>query len=339
MVTMAPAGDRRPWSHRWLHGGGGAPGALLRSALLPAEWVYRLAAGARGVAYDHGMLAVVSAGVPVVSVGNLAVGGSGKTPFTRWLVDRLLARARRPAVLHGGYAEDEPALHRGWHPDVPVYAARDRVASARAAVAAGADVLVLDDGFQHRRLRRDLDVVLVSAESRERPPHLLPRGPWREPLTALRRAGLVVVTRRAADAGAAGELAARLSARCAAPIARVWIRPAAWRDPAGAETPAPAGPVLAVAGVADPEAFFANAADAGARVAERLVYPDHHAYDGADAAAIRDRAAGRAVVTTAKDAVKLTTLGAPADLRILVQEVVVEEGEAMLETAIDRVLA
>src|SRR5207253_9868766 len=131
-----------------------------RWALAPAETLYRATIALRNAAYNK-RARVQHADVPVVSVGSLLVGGAGKTPFTRWIIEHYLVRNIKPALLHGGYADDEPQLHRLWHPGLPVIAARDLVRAARAAVAAGAQVLVLDDAFQHRRLARELDIVLV----------------------------------------------------------------------------------------------------------------------------------------------------------------------------------
>ncbi len=328
-----------------LRGGGGAAGGLARALLLPAEGLFRLAVAARGWGYAAGVLPTARAPVPVLSVGNLAVGGAGKTPVVGWIVDELIARGCRPAVLHGGYAPDEPALHRQWHPDVPVVAERDRVAGAERAVAAGADVLVLDDGFQHRRLARDADVVLVAAETWTPRPRLLPRGAWREPLAALDRADLVVVTRRTASAASAARVAAALRTRLGRrPSARardrdvvvVALEPGPWRDRSGDTSPPPSG-ALAVAGVAAPDLFFRNAAAAGAEPGGTLAFPDHHAYTPADAALIRERAGGGPVMTTGKDAVKLAPLAPDLDLRILEQRVVVERAEPGIRDLLDAV--
>src|SRR5687767_4085944 len=118
-------------------------------ALEPLSAVYRAVMSGRRAVYNRGLLRASRIDVPVISVGNLVVGGSGKTPFTRWLIGRLRELGRKPAVLHGGYAADEPALHRRWFPDAIVIEGRDRVAGAREAVARGADAIVLDDAMQH----------------------------------------------------------------------------------------------------------------------------------------------------------------------------------------------
>jgi tetraacyldisaccharide 4'-kinase len=322
---------------------------VLAAALLPAEGIFRVGQAVYHGAYDKGLLRRARPAVPTISVGNLTVGGAGKTPVTRWLVDELLGRGEAPAVLHGGYAADEPALHVLWHPDVPVYAQRDRRLSALQAVAGGASVLVLDDGFQHRRLARDLDVVLIAAETWRAHPRLLPRGPWREPPGALARAHVVAVTRKQASAERAAEVLAALARRSPrAAHVQLALVPVGWRRwpalGAGADedVSADAGAVprgVVVCGISDPEAFLANAAAAGAVLDATLVFPDHQAYGAGTAARIR-RAAGasRAVLTTAKDAVKLAVAAPDLTIWVLEQQLRVEAGASGLATAIDRVL-
>ena len=318
---------------------GGAGGTAARTLLLPASGLFRLASRVHHGLYDAGLRRAERPVLPVISVGNLRVGGAGKTPFTRWLVDRLLELGRRPAVLHGGYGSDEPALHRRWHPGVPVFEGRDRAAGVRAAAAAGCDVAVLDDGFQHRRLARDLDVVLLAAEHGADRVRLLPRGPWREPLGALRRADAAVVTRKTASAETAQALAGRIERETGSRPAVAHIRPAGWHalDAVGQDTP-PTGPVVAVAATAEPESFFATAELLGVDLATRLPFPDHHVYSETDVERIMRAAAGRVVITPEKDAVKLRTLGERADVRVLEQRITIEEGAARLADGIRKVI-
>lgn len=350
---------------RWWRGEAGWPGRALDLALAPAELLFRGGEAAYHAAYSGGLIHAERVAAPVVSVGNLTVGGAGKTPVTRWLVDELLRRGARPAVLHGGYAADEPALHARWHPGVPVVAERDRRAGARRALDAGATVLVLDDGFQHRRLARDLDIVLVAAERWSARPRLLPRGPWREAPAALARADVVVVTRRTAAPEAASAVAAELGRFAPRAVPAVvalraagWLR---WRGGAPAE-PGPgaveldasrrAGPNgaatgtaaavgaprgVAVSGIAEPGAFLTQARASGAVLTGSLEFRDHHEYTAEDAQRIA--AAGAAVLTTAKDAVKLEALLPGVELWVLEQEVAVEAGAADLASALDDLVA
>ena len=316
----------------------GAAGMLLDAGLTPAAALFRAVSKTRNAAFDAGLFKQHRVNVPVISVGNLTVGGTGKTPFAAWLVETLTVRGARPALLHGGYGQDEPALHRIWHPDVPVYAGKDRIASAHAAIAAGATVLVLDDGFQHRRLARDVDIVLIAAESWTAP-KLLPRGPWREHPGSLARAGVIAVTRRSASRELAGQVM-RDAQRFAPEAVRltVAIAPAGWTARDGREA-APPERAIGVTAIAQPQIFAHNAASAGVALADLLVFRDHHDYTTTDVEQMRARAAGLPIVTTAKDWVKLEPLLPDAEVFVLQQRVVVESGEAQLQQIIDRVLA
>lgn len=322
---------------RWWAGDGGRGGRLMDVAAVPAETLFRGVVAARALAYRAGLLPVRRAAIPVISIGNLTVGGTGKTPLVRWTIERLKEAGLHPAVVARGYGRDELLLHRRWNPDVPVIADPDRVRGARAASDDGADAVVLDDGFQHRRLARALDIVLLSAEQGF-PGHLLPRGPYREPGTALSRAGVIVVTHRT-ESGAAVERTEAEARRLApgVPVARVLLAPSGWEDLDGAQAPGPTGAVLAVAAIGEPNGFAALVArETGAEV-ELLSFPDHHEYVPADLERIRATARGRIVAVTEKDAVKLRELPAlSASVRVLTLKADVEAGETPLREAILR---
>jgi tetraacyldisaccharide 4'-kinase len=326
---------------RWWSGDFGAGGAVLSGVLAPAEAAYRTALRMRARAYASGLMRTVRAPVPVISVGNVTVGGTGKTPFTRWLAERLRDRGHAPAVVHGGYAADEPALHQEWAPATPVLVSRDRAAAAAAAAAAGATVVVLDDAFQHLRVHRDLDIVLVSAERWFGRAHMLPRGPWREPRSALARADVTVVVRRTATAADARRVAADVERLTSRPAILLQLRAARWRragdSPASAGTSPPGEPVLAVSAVAEPDLFVANARSAGAVVADTISFPDHHPYSAADMARIRYVAGDRPLVTTEKDWVKMRRLPEAPDAWLLIQDVVVERGLDILDELLEEV--
>jgi len=331
------SGSMETFARRWWRGELGVAGRGLSLLALPAELLWRTGSALHRRAATRRRVAPP---VPAVSVGNLAVGGAGKTPVAAWLAAELRDRGARPALLHGGYAADEPALHRRLNPEVPVYTGRDRLASARQAAAAGADVLVLDDAFQHHALDRDLDLVLVAAEHWTPRPRLLPRGPWREGPAALQRADLVVVTRRTASAREAEQVAREVTrVSGGVDVACLHLRTAGW-ECVGSPASAPAESALAVTAVADPAAFAANARQAGAQLHAVLAFPDHHDYDAADGARICAAAGpGGVIVTTGKDAVKLEALVDPERLWVLRQEVVLEDGAALLTAALDRLLA
>ena len=333
----------RTWVPRWWAGEGGVVGSVLDAALLPAEAVFRGVAAARNAAYDAAVFRAERAAVPVVSVGNLAVGGAGKTPVAAWTAARLRAMGRRPAVALRGYGGDEVLVHRELNPEVPVFAAARRVEAARAAVAGGCDVVVLDDGFQHRALARDLDVVLIAVEGWVSRPRVLPRGPWREGPGALARAGAVVLTRKSAPRERAEAVAREVEAWAEhkplvachlAPGRLVPLHGGAALDPGELDSES----VVAVAALADPAPFIDHLHGWGARV-EAALFADHHAFTADEAKALAARAAGRAVVMTRKDAVKLRAL-LPASTRayLLEQTVRFDWGEEALDAALLRAL-
>ncbi|CAN5247682.1 tetraacyldisaccharide 4'-kinase [soil metagenome] len=335
-----------PGVRRWVNGywQDDVPHPLLDRLLLPAEWTFGAAVAARDRAYRERWLRVERAPLPVVSVGNLAVGGAGKTPFASWLAGRLLALGRKPAVVVSGYADDEPRLHRELQPRIPVFAARLRIEAVRAAAAAGCDVAVLDDAFQHRRLHRNLDLVLIAAESWRPDLRLLPRGPWREPAAAAARADLVGVSYKSAAPDEVLRVKSELENATGRPSFGVAILPGPLLPlhPGAAELPLDAlrrSATLAVAGIADPRPFLAHLRLAGADV-EPVVFPDHHVFSSEEAAELVERARGRRMVMTGKDAVKLRDhVPSAADAWILSQRLEVAWGADALDEGVRRALA
>jgi tetraacyldisaccharide 4'-kinase len=324
-------------------GGGGAAGAVLRVALAPAEAAYRGVIAARNAAYDRGWIAAERVPVPVISVGNVSVGGAGKTPFAAWLARRLAEWGRTPAIALRGYGEDEIVLHRELNPRISVFRGARRVEAARQAVAAGCDAVVLDDAFQHRALHRDLDLVLVPVEGWEPRPRVLPRGPWREGVDALGRADAVVLTRKGGDPARAEAVAAEVARmqpgkpviRCALLPSRLVTLQERIEEPVEFLR---GQPVFAIAALATPEPFLRNLRDAGAEVAAAL-YPDHHPFTAAEAEDLVRQAGARRVVMTAKDAVKLRPLlGDRVDGYVLEQSVTIESGAEALDQALRRTL-
>jgi len=301
------------------------PAAVVLRSLL---WAARLPYGAgvwwRNRRFDRGRN-VHRAGVPVISIGNLTVGGTGKTPCVEYVARLLRGHELRVAILSRGYGSeagrnDEAMVLEENLPDVPHYQGRDRVELARTAVEESeSEVLVLDDGFQHRRLARDLDVVLIDATDPWGGGYLFPRGGLREPKRNLRRAGFVVLTRcdvadpRAIDRieGDVREFAPGV------PVAKTTHAPLELASGGRREkTEALRGrPVGAFCGIGNPDAFRATLAGLGADVRDFRTYRDHHPYSRADVDELRERAARLPpeawVVTTQKDWVKLrlTDLG------------------------------
>jgi tetraacyldisaccharide 4'-kinase len=304
---------------------GGALLALLRGALLAASAGYGLAVRARNALYRCGCKRSQHPGVPVISVGNVTAGGTGKTPLVAWLARLLVIRRMRPAILSRGYGrhegldvDDENAMLARMAPDVPVVVDPDRLRGARTARREhAADALILDDGFQHRRIARDLDVVLVDALHPFGAGHLLPRGLLREPLAALRRADVLLVTRAdLVEPQRLDEIKERLRELSPdAPLACCRTVPTGLRPlGGGAELPCEElgeGRWAAFCGIGNPDGFRRSLQRAGCRLAALTVFSDHERYSAPQVRGLLE-AAGRdgcdRVVTTEKDAVKVAAL-------------------------------
>ncbi len=317
---------------------------LARLALAPLSWGYGAGVALRNAAYDAGVLRSHPLALPAISVGNLTVGGTGKTPVSAFIAARLAERGAKPAIVMRGYGGDESLVHAKLNPAIPVVIAADRVQGAAQAHAAGRTVAVLDDAFQHRRAKRDADIVLLAADfGGDSSPHvrLLPAGPWREPLSALRRASLIIVTRKSASRARADDLLA-LARTYAPDVALAVVQLAAdrlvsWASGETRDSGSLRGQaVLAISAIGDPRAFSGQLTLIGANVTV-VAKRDHHAYSPADAADLARRGeAVDMVVCTLKDAVKLGPLWprkAPP-LWYLSQRVVVESGAE----ALDRIL-
>lgn len=314
-------------------------GRTLSLLTLPLEYGFKQGSAFRNRMYDKGILPLQRAPVPVISVGNLTVGGSGKTPFSAWLAGALRAKGEKPALVARGYGKDEMVLHRRWNPDCLVIAEGDRAFGAWKAAKKGASVVVLDDGFQHRRLGRELDIVLV-ASSTPRRVRLLPRGPFREDLSALSRAGVVIITQKGSGSSALElEMEMRLGALLREAPVKVSFVPHGWTDLEGEPSPGPEADYLAVCGIGDPGGFSTILAEATGRPGEIITYPDHHDYNWGDVTEIRNQLRGRTLVTTEKDAVKLHAFrGDLPGTRVLHLRVEFREGEERLWNHIRRVL-
>jgi tetraacyldisaccharide 4'-kinase len=272
--------------------------------LIPFGWIFGALAALRRALYRSGMLPSFAVRVPVVVVGNLTTGGTGKTPLVIWLVEELARRGFRPGVVTRGYGGtirhptivtaamsaadcgDEPLLiaartHR------TVVVARDRVAGARLVAECGADVVICDDGLQHYRLRRNCEVVVVDGERRFGNGRLLPAGPLREPLSRLATVDLIAVNGGSARSG---ELPMRLVAGRARSL----------RDGEERSLDSFAGATIhAVAAIGNPQRFFDGLRRQGLNLIEHA-FADHYAFRAAD---LDFREPGT-VLMTEKDAVK-----------------------------------
>jgi tetraacyldisaccharide 4'-kinase len=322
--------------------GRGTRARTIRALLAPAEVLYRLAVMGRGKLYDWRILRATEFSVPVLSVGNLSVGGTGKTPISAWLAQRLIGRGVTPAIVLRGYGGDEIVVHQRLNPGIPVIASPDRVRGIREAIAQGADVVILDDAFQHRRARRDVDILLVNADAWMGRPRLLPAGPWREPLRAARRATLVVITRKTADKSVVADVTRALAnAAPRVPVAAIHLAPGELKSTStGQILPLHAvqgADLTAVAAIAQPDSFFRQLTELGA-VVRPFSYPDHHAFTRAEARKLAAEASSSDfVVCTLKDAVKLESIW-PAEagsLWYVSQRLRVEDGQDQIDRLID----
>jgi tetraacyldisaccharide 4'-kinase len=297
----------------------GLTAAALRAVCGAASVGYGAAVRVRNLAYDRRWLSICAVDAPVISVGNLTAGGTGKTPFVALLAERLQQLGLRPGIVSRGYrslnahANDERLVLEQLAPGVLQVLNRDRVAGAWAAIRDyDCDAIVLDDAFQHRRLHRDLDIVLIDATRPWGFGRLLPRGLLREPLSSLRRAGLVVITR--CDQVSAEELSRIRQElqrwRLANVSAEVRFVPRRLRNPEGELKPLSqlAGPVwLPFCGIGNPDGFRRTLTTLNV-AGSPVVFPDHHHYTADDFSRLSDLAeatGASALLTTQKDLVKI----------------------------------
>lgn len=297
------------------------PGAALTRAMLrAAEVPYAAAVTWRNRRYDSGSAAIHRLPVPVVSVGNLSLGGTGKTPFVEWLARWFAGQGVRVALVSRGYKaasgqpNDEARELAEKLPGVPHFQHPDRLLAGRRAIdEAGAELILLDDAFQHRRLARDLDIVLVDACEPFGFDHVFPRGTLREPLAGCARAQVLALTR--ADMLASPERQAIWStlARLAPDALRLEIgqRPHGLRSATGVDQPLAtlAGRrVAALCGIGNPAGFRHVLGRCGYELVELREFPDHHAYSASDVQELSRWAQSldvAAVLCTHKDLVKL----------------------------------
>ncbi len=346
--------DADPLYRRILSGEAGSWAAPLRAALTVASWGYAAAIAVRNSKYDRpGSAARCS--VPVISVGNITAGGVGKTPFVIDLLQRLQRMGRRPAVIARGYgapageSNDEERLIRKHVPHAICVIDPDRVRGADRAVGDhAADVVVLDDGFQHRRLHRDLDLVLLDATCPFGYDRLLPRGLLREPVAGLRRADAVILTR--CDQVPDDLQRTRQRVRLVAPNAsllqcRHGVTGVERLDGVPVDGGLRGRRAFLIAAVGNPATFRATVSALGAAIVGWHWWSDHHAYTPRDLASLRRRMVGTpqaVLVTTEKDAVKLSSLPGLDPASILVVRVAIEmdeDSDAILDHLLTRALA
>jgi tetraacyldisaccharide 4'-kinase len=303
---------------------------LLRALTAGVEPIYRFGVLRRNRSFDR-KVGVVRVGRPVVSIGNITTGGTGKTPVVCWLARRLYAAGKRPVILTRGYrgkqgvSDEAELLRKALAPldpstseqAVPVVVNADRVAAAEQTIASRAmtSLFILDDGFQHRRVARDFDLVLIDATRPFGFDRLLPRGQLREPRASLGRADAILLTR--VDLVAAEQLEhieGQIRDHTSAPIFRCshqidMVVKGTDRPSARESIEMIAGkPVYAFCGLGNPQAFFESLRRSQARLVGTRAFADHHPYSEEDLKQIRKEAeiaGAERIMTTAKDAAKL----------------------------------
>ncbi len=317
-----------------------------RSWLWPLVPVYGLALALREVQLRMGLKPVRRLRRPVVSIGNLSAGGAGKTPLTIALAKALTARGVQVDVLSRGYGRrselpiavdpggtaeefgDEP-LVIAREANVPVFVAAERFEAGLLAerdALSGAGLHLLDDGYQHRQLHRDVDILLLSSE--DLGDHLLPAGNLREALRAAARADVIAIPVDEPDVAE-------------------WVKSQGWkglvwRVRRKMEAPQVEGPVVAFCGIARPEQFFEGLESAGLRVAARFAFADHHFYTAGDLERVTSaaqKAGATALLTTEKDRARLGAMAPSLPIQTVSLQIEIENEKASVDWLVSRIMA
>ncbi len=354
--------------HRQWIVGGGPWERPLRGLLHVASWVYGLGVLGRLGLYRVGVLRRIRLSGRVISVGNITAGGTGKTSFVLLLVQEVRARGLRPAVVLRGYGAkkegetlvvsdgktipmdypevgDEALLLARKLPGVPVIMSPDRVRGCQVAFGElGAQVAILDDGFQHLRIERDLDVLLLDRENPFGYGYLLPRGLLREPMGAVRRADLFVMT-GVGEPSEPFDAPPRLRRTGQAPVLQavytlIGLTDVRTGEPV-AEQELRDQYVVAFSGIANPAVFERTLTSLAIFPKDHVVFPDHHPYDASDLSRIARRmgeVGATVALTTEKDAVRLEKLLPPFPIVTLGVRLTLTEGQAELKRCLDAIL-
>jgi tetraacyldisaccharide 4'-kinase len=323
---------------------------LLRMLLWPLSFLYGVGVRARVAFYQRGWLKRKRLNAPVISVGNLTVGGTGKTPMVIWLAEKFLGDGKRVAILSRGYrgtngTSDEIELMKvRLQSRVPFGVGKDRFAEGqRLASQQPVDVFLLDDGFQHLRLARDLDILLLDSSQQLGGESLLPAGSLREPVSAMSRANLVVFTRTETTPGAIEAISKLHQFPVFAAATRLLgFRRLGEEITLLSSSEIGKGPFFAFCGLGNPEAFFRDLRNWDLPLCGQATYADHHRYTEKEVLAIQaagKRAGANAFVTTEKDAQNLHErkfAGSPVYVAVI--DLVVSP-EADFRNALDQTLA
>ena len=303
-------------------------GAALDLALLPVEVLYLSFVNLRLFLYRKGFLVAYRLKVPVISVGNVTMGGTGKTPFSRWVFEQMMEMGVSPGLVSGIWGKDEHLLHETWNPEGVFVITRVKSKGAKLAVSRGANVVIVDDGFQHLQLMRDVDVVIISAEQDDQS-RCLPRGLLREPFDGISRADMVLVSRKTASKSVAERVLRKVADFVPEEkIGQIHLRFSCWTDIEGNSIEAPMGRQLVITSIAEPELFVEIVELTTGEISEGEIYRDHHKFTQSDLDYLRIRSKGYNVVMTEKDAIKFKAFpGLLDNVYVLCLELEWERGE------------
>jgi tetraacyldisaccharide 4'-kinase len=359
------------WQRIWNDTGRDSHYSPVRTITYILSLLYRLIINSRNQLYDHKLIKEVKLTCPVISVGNITVGGTGKTPCVIWLAQMLQERGYKPAVLSRGYggrnsqpvnvvtdgykilltaavAGDEPLLIARSLAGIPVITRPHRILNGRAANNDfGADILICDDAFQHRRLYRDINIVLLDSGSPVGNGHLLPRGSLREPATALSRASILLAT-RSAEAEKKDDLVGKLAEIANIPVFRSNHRRAGiFRGDYSEQFPVgmlEGKKISAFAGIGEPVSFKKSVLASGAQITSFSIFPDHHRYSRSEVDKISEaflQSGADLLLTTEKDGMRLEDY--PAFIRkIYLMRIALEiipDGKSMEKYILEKIAA
>ena len=335
---MLEAPPTQSLSRRLIDPDGGVLLFLLRLVLLPLTALVYIGVSARNALYDAGLLAPTDVPAPVISVGNLTVGGTGKTPLVIALANRAVRAGRKVAIVardYGAEADDEGrtdevALMAARCPQALLVSGPNKLRAAEEAAAQGAEVILVDDGLQHRALRRDLEIVVVDARAPFGNGMVLPGGSLREPAAGIARADAIVLTHGEELRPPEREAVEATVRSYRRSVATVWAR----HEPIGVRR-VTGGPledhtllsgrdVHLFCGLASPEGFRHTVTQLGARVTGLTAFGDHRDFTPADLARVRARARASLLLCTEKDAVKVGRIPGNDDVLCLVIDLVLD---------------
>lgn len=328
----------------------------LKAILFLLSLVFNVLITIRGLLYDIKVISVKKVPQPVISIGNITMGGVGKTPLAIYLVSILLEKGKSAAVLTRGYAtgregsyqSDEVVLLKSELRDMPVLVDGNRFrAAAGYKGKKNIDVFVMDDGFQHRRLKRDIDIVALDATNPWGNGYLLPRGILREKISSLKRADFIILTKSDLGAGNIKKIKEELkSYGCLNPLLLSVHEPCVFTDIEGGRefelSIFEGKEIMLLSSIGNPRSFEDTLTKVGARINHHIQYRDHHVYTGGDILQIQRQCQQRKcfqIVTTEKDAVKLTRFSkvwnTETIVRVLKIKIMVTEGKESLLERID----